>query len=164
MDHRQPNGTYLYIRQRTEKNADTRRSRSRNLNQGSQNTSGWKQPASHRAVTAIYWPLSNSLTTVVKGIDFKHKTWAIILPTGLATLRKSVATRLSAYSGCGWRNGFHYGRLLRIYWISNQGQPTRGGPTDKVMGEVLTTPHLKNWPCYVTYAWVLGLDWSFGTT
>ena len=57
MEHRQSNGIYLYIRQRTEKNADTRRSRSRNMNQGSQNSSGSKQPASHRAVTAIHRPL-----------------------------------------------------------------------------------------------------------
>jgi len=62
---------YVCVCQRTEKNADTRRSRSRNTNQGSQNSSGSKQP--HRAVTAIYRPLSNSLITVVKGTHFKHK-------------------------------------------------------------------------------------------
>ena len=29
-------------------------------------------------------------------------------------------------SGCRERNGIQYGRWLRIYWICNRGQPTRG--------------------------------------
>ena len=32
------------------------------------------------------------------------------------------------------------------------------------MGEVLTTPHRKNWPCYETNTSASGLDWFFGTT
>ena len=28
------------------------------------------------------------------------------------------------------------------------GQPTRGGPPAWGLGELLTTPHRKNWPCY----------------
>ena len=32
------------------------------------------------------------------------------------------------------------------------------------LGKVLTTPHPKNWPCYKTDPFALGLDLSFVTT
>jgi hypothetical protein len=32
------------------------------------------------------------------------------------------------------------------------------------LGEVLTTPHLKNWMCYETWTLASDLDWNFGTT
>jgi len=32
------------------------------------------------------------------------------------------------------------------------------------LGEVLTTPHRKNWPCYETWTRASGLDWYFCTT
>jgi len=41
---------------------------------------------------------------------------------------------------------------LRIYGIGSRGQPTRVSPPSSVLGEVLTTPHRKNWPCYETEA------------
>ena len=64
----------------------------------------------------------------------------------------------SASSGCGWRNGLQHGGQLRIYWISSNGQPTRGGPLAWVLAEMLTTPYLKK--CRVTkrsqltWAWI----------
>jgi hypothetical protein len=51
---------------------------------------------------------------------------------------------------CGCRNGLQYGRQLRIHWISGRVKPTRGGPLAWGLGEVLTTPHRKNSPCYET--------------
>jgi hypothetical protein len=60
----------------------------------------------------------------------------------------SLSPRYGASSGCGWRNGLHYGGWLRMYWISSRGQPTRGSPPAWGLGEVVTTPHLKNVSCY----------------
>jgi hypothetical protein len=51
----------------------------------------------------------------------------------------SLSPRHGASSGCGWRNDLRYGGRLRVYWISNRGQPTRGGPPYWGLGEVLTT-------------------------
>jgi len=60
-----------------------------------------------------------------------------------------MSPRYEASSGCGWRNGLRYGVSMRIYRISSCGQPTRGGPLAWGLGEVLTTPHRKNWPWYL---------------
>jgi len=37
---------------------------------------------------------------------------------------------------------------LRMYWLSNHGQPARGGPPAWGLGEGLKTPHRKNPACY----------------
>jgi len=89
MEKRQSHGLNPKTRKRTEKNADIRPSRNRNTNQGSQNSSGSKQPASHRAVTAIYRPLQNCLITVVKGPDSKHRIW-VNYPTNRSSHAKRV--------------------------------------------------------------------------
>jgi hypothetical protein len=41
------------------------------------------------------------------------------------------------------RTAFRYGGKLRIYGLSNRGQPTGGGPPAWRLSEVLTTPHRK---------------------
>ena len=56
-------------------------------------------------------------------------------------------------SNMDWRGG-----ELLIYLISNRGQPTRGGPPDWGLGEVPTTPHPENWPCFKTDTCASGLD------
>jgi hypothetical protein len=48
-----------------------------------------------------------------------------------------------------------YGGQLRI---CSCGQPTSGGPKAWGLGEVLTTPHRKELPCYETYRKALDLD------
>jgi len=68
----------------------------------------------------------------------------------------SLSTRYGASLGCGWRNRHQYGELLRIYLKKNQGQSKSFGPPAWGSGQVLTTPHLKYWPCYETYTCVLG--------
>jgi hypothetical protein len=45
-----------------------------------------------------------------------------------------------------------------VYRISSCGQPTKGGPPAWGLGEVLTTPHHKNYHCYDTDTCVSGLD------
>jgi hypothetical protein len=39
---------------------------------------------------------------------------------------------------------FRYGGLLRMYWISSRGQPTRGCPTAWGFGQRLSSSHHKN--------------------
>jgi len=52
---------------------------------------------------------------------------------------------------------------VRIYWISSRGQKTRGGHLAWWLGEVLSTPHHKNLPCYdEPFIRASGLDCSFG--
>jgi hypothetical protein len=55
-------------------------------------------------------------------------------------------------------------RVAANIWISSSAQSTRGAPQAWDVGEVLTTPHRKNWPCYKTNTIASGLDWYFGTT
>jgi hypothetical protein len=54
-------------------------------------------------------------------------------------------------------------RVAGIYWISSHGQLTRGGPPAWSLGNVLTTPNHKNWPCcewiHVLQAWIDPLVW-----
>jgi hypothetical protein len=40
----------------------------------------------------------------------------------------------------------------------------KGWSSSSGLGEVLTTPHRKNWLCYKKWICVLDLDWYFGTT
>jgi len=70
-----------------------------------------------------------------------------INPT-IRVISGSQSPRHGTSSSCGWRNGLQYGWYLRIYWISSRGRPTRGGPPACGLGEVLTTPHHENVPCY----------------
>ena len=61
-----------------------------------------------------------------------------------AKLSGSLSPRHGVSSGSGWRNSLQIWRVVRIYWISSRGQPTKGGPPAWKLGEVLTSPHLKN--------------------
>ena len=65
----------------------------------------------------------------------------------ISVIGGSLSPRHGAYSGYGWRNGLQYGGQLRVYWISNIGQPTRGGRPSCGLGEVLTPPHRKKLSC-----------------
>jgi hypothetical protein len=67
--------------------------------------------------------------------QFKLQSWNVPCISG------SLPPRHGAFSGWGRRNGLQYGWQLRIYWISNRGQPTRGGTPAWAFGEVLTIPH-----------------------
>ena len=62
-------------------------------------------------------------------------------------------------------DGLQFGGWLWISWKSGRGQPTRGGPPDWGLSEVLTTPHHKNILCYEMFTQkASGLDWYFGMT
>jgi hypothetical protein len=99
---------------------------------------------------------SNNAPTRIRRKYFRTETCIIAVIIG------SLSPRHGASSGCGWWNGLQYGGQLRICWISSSGQPTRGGPPAWRWGEVLTTPHRKNWLCYETRTLVSGVDCYFG--
>jgi len=54
------------------------------------------------------------------------------------------------------------GGTANIYRISSRGQLTRVDPPSWGLGELLTTPCLKNWLCYDTLTRASDLDWHFG--
>jgi len=60
-----------------------------------------------------------------------------------------------ATSGCGWRNGLQIWRVAANI-LNEQTE-------DKGLGEVLTTPHRKNWPRYETDTYASGLVRTSGT-
>jgi len=61
-------------------------------------------------------------------------------------------------SGYGWKNGLQCGGQLRIYSVNSHGQLTKYGSPAWGLGEVVTTPHHKNWPFYKKDACVSGLE------
>jgi len=49
-------------------------------------------------------------------------------------------------------------RVAKNILKSNRGQPTRGSLPTWGLGDVLTNPHRKNWPCFETNACASVLD------
>ena len=119
-----------------------------------------------KAAGAWRWPPTPSSVEVNERVELylyspSGPSWPATgetLPLTLLVVSGSLSPRHGASSGCGWRNGLQYG----AYWISGRGEPRRGDPQAWGLGEVLTTPQRKNWPCYETWAPASYLDWYFG--
>ena len=99
-----------------------------------------------------FFPIINKYLCLAKrSLLSEQPSYILKIIIILSVISGSLSPQQGTSSGCGWRNGLHYGGKLQIYRISSRGQPTMGGPPAWGLGEVLTTPHRKNISCYIIF-------------